>query len=533
MKKKKASEYFQRLSSAFLMPIAVLCVASLLMGIASIFLWHETLREMFPILTHPVVQYIANLMNTMGGTITNNLPIIYCVSIGYAMANEEKGVAAFGALVGYLAFITGMALVLTVNPAIQDGLPTGAAGTVLGQETVNTGILGGIVVGLISAELHNRFYQVKLPMAISFFGGVRFVPIATLIFFVLFGQVVPFIWAPISQGINFLAKGVAGAGIFGPFLYELGERLLIPTGMHQIWNTVIRDTAVSGSFVFPEPYGRVEGARAIWNAFMATGKIPKGTNLAEMAKFLRGGQIPHMVFAMPAVAYAMYRCADDDKKKLVKPLLFTGACTAIIAGISEPLEFAFLFASPPLYLIYSVFCGLAQMIPYIFKSTLGGTEGSIVGLIIFGFLRSDATWWINVIVGIVLAIVMYITFRWFIIRFDVKTPGRGGDYDKQMKYAGASGTEKELNVSDPEKLKAQLIIRGLGGAANILDVQNCMTRLRVEMKDGSLVDEALLKDTGCLGIVKGDDTHIQIVYGTSVVMIKNAVSHELKKINQR
>ncbi len=526
MKGKKISAYFQRLSTAFLMPIAVLCVASLLMGIASIFLWHETLREMFPILASPGAQYFANILNAIGGVITNNLPVLYCVSIAYAMVDEEKGVAAFGALVGYLAFNIGMGTLISSFPSLLENLPNGVVGTILGQETVNTGILGGILVGTISAALHNKFYRCHLPMAISFFGGVRSVPIVTAIFFVLLGQIVPFIWSYVSMAINFLASAVTGAGIFGPFLYQLGERLLIPTGLHQIWNTVIRDTAVSGKFVFPEPYGTVEGARAIWNAFMATGYIPEGTNLVEMVKFLRGGQISHMVFGMPAVAYAMYKCADPDKKATVKPLLFTGACTAIIAGISEPLEFCFLFASPLLYVIYSVFCGLAYMIPYVLGSTLGGTEGSILGLAIFGFLRSDATWWINVIVGIVLAVVMYFTFTWFIKKFNVKTPGRGGDYDTQMKYADDL---EGFDAANPEATKAKLIIKGLGGADNIETVENCMSRLRVALTDGSLVNEDVLNDTGCMGIFRLDDNHIQVVYGTSVGLVKNAVLKELKK----
>ena len=525
MKGKKISAYFQRLSTAFLMPISALCVASLFMGIASIFLWLDTLRQMFPILASPAAQYFANVLNAIGGVITNHLPVLYCVSIGYAMSDDEKGVAAFASLVGYLAFNIGRGTLISAFPAMVERLPVGAVGEILGQQTVNTGILGGILVGAISALLHNKCYKCHLPMAISFFGGVRSVPIVTGIFFVLLGQLVPFVWSYVSNAINLLASAVSGSGIFGPFLYQLGERLLIPTGLHQIWNTVIRDTAVSGQYVFPEPYGVIEGARAAWNAFMATGYMPEGTNLPEMVKFLRGGQISHMVFAMPAVAYAMYKCADDDKKYTVRPLLITGACTAIIAGISEPLEFCFLFASPLLYVIYSVFCGLAYMVPYLLGSTLGGTEGSVMGLIIFGFLRDDATWWINVIVGIVLAVVMFVVFVWFIKKFSVKTPGRGGDYDQQMKYVGEM---EGVDVTNPEATKAKLIIKGLGGAENIVAVENCMSRLRVTLNEEEHVDENILQDTGSMGIIRIDSTHIQIVYGTSVGLIKNAVLKELK-----
>lgn len=363
-------------------------------------------------------------------------------------------------------------------------------------------------------------------MALSFYGGVRFVSIATSLFFAVFGQIVPFIWTPISNGINSVAFAVANTGIFGPFFYQFGERILIPTGMHQIWNTVIRDTAVSGVYEFGGSLGTIEGARAAFAAYMSTGYMPEGTSLVEMVKFLRGGQIPMTVFALPAIAYAMYKCADKDKRDNVKALMITAACTSIIAGITEPMEFSFLFAAPMLYVIYSLFCGLAYMIPYVLGSTLGGTEGNILGLGIFGFLRSDANWWIVVIVGIVFAVMLFFIFKWYIIKFDVKTPGRGGDYDETVSLLDGI---IDLNTNDPKAMKAQAIIKGLGGAANMITVENCMSRLRVRVVDMSLVDEALLKTTGCMGIVKPDDENIQVVYGTTVGMIREAVNKELKK----
>lgn len=526
MNKKKTVAYFQKMSRAFLMPIALLSIASLMLGVSSIFLWHDQLRTMFPIITHPAVQYVAKLLDTTAGVVMNNLPILYCVSISFAMADEDKEYAAFGSLVGYLAFLMSMGFLLNVNPGVAERMPAGAVSTILGIETVNTGILGAIVVGLLSAKIHNKVHNIKLPMALSFFGGVRFVSIATSVFFVLFGQLVPFVWTYISNAINSVAYAVANTGIFGPFLYQFGERILIPTGMHQIWNTVIRDTAVSGIYTFPDPYGTIEGARAAFNAYMATGYLEEGTSLVEMVKFLRGGQIPITVFALPAMAYAMYRCADPDKRGNVKALLLTGACTSIIAGITEPLEFAFLFAAPLLFLIYSVFCGLAYMIPYILGSTLGGTEASILGLTIFGFFRNDSTWWINVIVGIVFAVVLYFIFKWYIVKFNVKTPGRGGDYDDQLSMLDGI---IDLNTNDPKVMKAQAIIKGLGNVENIKTVDCCMSRLRVTVADMSKVDETILKATGCAGIVKPDNENIQVIYGTTVGLIRDAVRKEIKR----
>lgn len=523
---KNVIDYFQRLSRAFLMPIALLSIASLMSGISSIFLWHDSLKQMFPILTSPTVQYFAKLLEVMAGAVMNNLPLLYCVSIGFGMAKEDKEYAAFGTLVGYISFLVGMSYLLSINTSVANLFPKNAITSILGINTLNTGIFGAIFIGIISAYLHNKTHKKQLPMAISFFGGVRLVPIVTSIFFVLLGQVFPYIWVYVSNLINTVAYAVVNTGIFGPFIYQFGERLLIPTGLHQIWNTVIRDTAVSGVYNFPAPYGVIEGGRAAYAAYMVTNYIPENTTLVEMVKFLRGGQIPITVFALPAAAYAMYKCADEDKKATVKGLLLTGAFTSIIAGITEPLEFTFLFIAPLLFGVYAIFCGLAYMIPYMLGSTLGGTEGSLLGLIIFGLLRHDSNYYIIVIVGIVFAVIFYFLFTWWIKKYNLKTPGRSVAYENGLKYLAEDGVTDTL---EPKVVKAKLIIKGLGGADNIVSVDNCMSRLRVELKNIDLINEEIINSTECLGIVKTNSNNIQIIYGTTVGLIKNAVLKELKK----
>lgn len=529
MEKKIFIAYFQKLSRAFLMPIALLSVASLMLGVSSIFLWHESLREMFPILTHSYCQYFANLLDAAAGVVMNNLPILYAVSIGFGMANEEKEYAAFGALTGYFAFIVGMGYLLKINTTLAENIPAKTITTTLGITTLNTGIIGAILVGIISAAIHNKVYKTQLPMAFAFFGGVRLVPIVTTIFFIIMGQIFPFIWTGLSNIINTIAYGVVNTGVMGPFLYQMGERLLIPTGLHQIWNTIIRDTAVSGIYDFPSPYGVIEGARGAFNAYMATNQLPPGVELKDMVKFLRGGQIPITVFALPAAAFAMYRHADTDKKNSVKGLLITGAFTSIIAGITEPLEFAFLFAAPGLFLIYALLNGLSYMAAYIFSSSVGGTEANVLGLTLFGFLRNDSNWWILCLLGLVFAGIFYFVFSWWIVKFDVKTPGRGGDYDNSLAFFDE---EEKVNVADPKVLKAKLIIKGLGGASNIKSVDNCMSRLRVIIINKNLVNEDMLKATGCSGIVRPDNENIQIIYGTTVGIIKNAVKKEIESLKK-
>ncbi len=526
MSKKKIFAYFQKLSRAFLMPIALLSIASLMLGISSVFLWHEQLREMAPFITNPVIQYFAKLLDTTASVVMSHLPVLYAVSIGYSLADEDKEYAAFGTLVGYLAFLTSMGFLLSINANLAASFPEKAIASILGIKTLDTGILGAILVGIFASIIHNRVHKIQLPMAISFFGGVRFVPIATSVLFVLAGQAFPFAWSSISEGINAAAHAVTNTGVFGPFIYGFGERILIPTGLHQIWNTVIRDTAVSGIYHFPPPYNLIEGSRGAFNAYMATNTLPDGASLSEMVKFLRGGQLPITVFALPAAAYAMYRAADPSKRAGIKALLLTGAFTSIIAGVTEPLEFAFLFAAPLLFLVYAVLCGAAYMLSYILASTLGGTEASILGLAIFGFIRNDSTWWINCLIGIGFSVIFYFLFKWWIVHFDVKTPGRGGDYDESLALAGDLDN---ANLTDPKVLKAQLIIKALGTKDNIIEVDCCMSRLRVQLHDTRIVNDATLNATGCLGIIKLDERNIQVVYGTTVGMIKDAVKKELIK----
>ena len=524
--KKEAIQFFQLLSRSFITPIALLSFASLLLGVASLFLWHEPLRQMLPFLNSAPCQYMARLMNTVGAVIMDNLALLFAVSLGYTLAKEEKEYAALGALCGYLALLMGMQALITNAPAVNALFPEKALTTTLGINTVNTGVVGGIISGLLSAAIHNRVYQIKFPVALAFFGGVRFVPLANVMFFVLFGQCFPFIWLGMSNVINTAAAGVAQSGMWGPFIYGFGERLLLPTGLHQIWNTVIRDTLVSGVAIFPDGH-TIEGARAIFADYLKTNTLPQNMPLPEIVKFLRGGQIPITLFTLPAMALAMYHTARPEKRAQIKPLLLTGAFTSMIAGVTEPLEFTFLFVSPLWYVIYSVLNGLSWMICYMFNSQLGGTEANIIGLVLYGFLRPESRFWINMVTGVALSIFGYLFFRFWIIKFDLKTPGRGGDYEKTIDLLGIN-PEKNSESHDPLKLKARAIIKALGNRDNIQSVDCCYSRLRVSVKEMARVDEALFTATGALGVVKVDDTNIQIIYGPSVDTLRHAVKKQLK-----
>lgn len=531
-KKKNMKQFFQQLAKAFLAPMALMTVCGLLQGISSLFI-NGSVVELLPFLNQPGIQYVATLFNKTGGIVLNYLPLVYAVTIAFSLAHEDKEHACFAALMGYLAFIMSMNILITSFESIADMFPINGITTILGLSCVNCGVLGGIMVGVITALLHNRFKNNKLPMAFAFFSGVRFIPFLAMVVMALIGQVFPFIWLPLCKGINALAQVVMGCGVAGPGIYGMTEKLLIPTGLHNIWNTVLLDTAASGLYTFPS--GVVEGVRTAYYQSLVEG-LPLEANAVELAAFLRGGQMPYTIFVAPAIALAIYKCAKTENRAKIKPLVTAGAITAVVAGITEPLEFIFLFSAPALYIIYAIIGGLNWTILYALKAATGGRMGSLLGLIIFGILRPETKWIYVVILGLIEAVLMYKLFTWWIIKFDVKTPGRGGDYDDSLAFA-AEVANVDLEIGDkqkkleletnPEILKARMIIQALGGKDNIVEVDSCMSRLRVVFKDESLIDKALLNRTGCQGIVVSDETNIQIIYGVSVGLIKKSILKEL------
>ncbi|CUX72205.1 PTS system maltose-and glucose-specific EIICB component [Clostridium sp. C105KSO15] len=531
MSKKTVMNFFQVLSRAFLTPLALIAAASLLMGIASFFTSGDVIGGL-PFLGAAPIQYFFRILMKMGTIISSNYSVIYAITLAYALSSEDKEVAAFSGFVGYISFLAGMGMLIENSPGFAEQFPKNGITSVLGINTVNTGLLGGIIVGILTAAFHRHLKRTKFPMAFSFFQGNRFVPIACVLIFVIFGHAFPFVWIYISRGIDALAGALGNMGIFGPFLYGFVERLLIPTGLHQIWISVVRDTAVSGVYEFASGVV-IEGQRPAFMQFLAEG-LPLNASLRELVKFSYGPQIPIMLGGLPAAGLAMYHCADKDKRKAVKPLLFTGILTAMVAGISEPLEFTFLFAAPLLYVCYAVLYGMSWVLMYVLGNQIGFGSG-LIEFTVFGLMRSDSNWWVCLIVAACEFIVIYFLFRWWISRFDVKTPGRGGDYDETLSLFDTAETGQGqgdlpvADVTDPKAMKARIIIKALGGRENIEDVDACMSRLRITLGDSSRIDEEVLRKTGCSGIIKPDPKNVQIVYGTTVGIIKEAVIKQLKK----
>ena len=401
-----------------------------------------------------------------------------------------------------------------------EALLSGAAASVLGINSLQMGVFGGIIVGLGVAALHNRFYKIELPQVLSFFGGTRFVPIVSAVTYLIVGILMFYIWPQVQIGINKVGDIVLASGYAGTWVYGLMERLLIPFGLHHVFYLPFWQTAVGGT---AEIGGRlIEGAQNIFFAELAT---PGITHFSVEATRFMSGKFPLMIFGLPGAALAMYRSAKPEKRKVVGGLLLSAALTSMLTGITEPLEFTFLFVAPLLYGIHCVFAGLAYMLMHMFGVGVGMTfSGGFIDLLLFGILQGNAkTSWIwVVVVGIVYFIVYYLLFAFLIKKLDLKTPGR--DDNEEVKLYKRSDLEAKKNgenggSSEEDELSA-MICRGLGGKKNISDIDCCATRLRCTVNNAELVNESLLKQTGASGVVK-KGVGVQIIYGPRVTVIKS------------
>ena len=541
MAKKSTLEFFQRLARAFLIPLSLVSASSLMLAIGSVF-EQQAVINLFPALFgSKLFSYIfTSVLEWAGLVILKNLGLVYAIGLAIGLTKDRKEYGAFGAAVGYLAFIKSMEVLCNNWPEVAAMFPDNSIAINLGYNTVNCGILGGMLTGLIVSLLHEKFKDVKLPMAFSFFQGIRFVPIISVITMTIIGQIFPFVWVYVAEFIAWLGTCLNKLGSFSVFLYAIVERALIPTGLHQIWNALVRTTAISGQYVFPS--GAVAtGVTEAYSYYLVEGLpvSPAGVSLQELIKYQFGPQIPMMLGGLPAIALAIYQCADADKKNVVKPLCVTGVMCSVFAAVSEPIEFIFLFVAPGLYIIYSLLTGLSWWLCYILGSGVGGGDSSIFGLFVHGILRENSKWYIVVLAAIFEFIACYLVTKWYIARFDVKTPGRGGDYDDSIAFAqeiagisaGKDNSNKEdaIDTSNPEVMKAQIIIKGLGGKENIEEVDSCMTRLRVIVKHLNKIDEKILNKTGCSGFIKPGGEEIQIIYGPAVTLIKKHVLKQLEK----
>lgn len=528
--KDKIFGVLQRVGRSFMLPIAILPVAGLLLGIGGSFS-NATMLATYGldgILGEGTVfNAIFLVMKDAGNIVFTNLPIIFAMGVAIGMAKKEKEVAALAAVIAFFIMHASIGAMIEIGGGAET-LLNGATTSVCGITSLQMGVFGGMLVGLGVAALHNRYYKIELPKVLSFFGGTRFVPIVCSLVYTGVGIAMYFIWPVVQSGIYAIGDVVLNSGYFGTWVYGLMERLLIPFGLHHVFYLPFWQTALGGTL---EVAGQtIEGAQNIFFAQLAD---PTVEHFAVSATRFMSGKFPLMIFGLPGAALAMYKTAKPEKRKEVGGLLLSAALTSMLTGITEPLEFTFLFVAPLLYGIHCVFAGLAYMLMHVFHVGVGMTfSGGLIDMFLFGILQGNAkTNWIwIVIVGIGYFIVYYFLFGFLIRKLDLKTPGR--DDSEEVKLYRRSDVEARKKgegsaAGTTVDELSQTICQGLGGKKNISDVDCCATRLRCTVYKAELVNDALLKSTGASGVVhKGNG--VQIIYGPRVTVIKSNLEDYLE-----
>ena len=515
----------QRVGRSFMLPIAVLPVAGLLLGIGSSFT-NATMIDTYGLQAilgeGTILNMFLTVLSKAGSALFDNLPIIFAVGCAIGMAKKEKEVAALSAVIAYFTMNAAVnAMLVNSGQILDDGsiadfVLQGTITSSVGIQTLQMGVFGGIIVGLGVAALHNRFYTIELPSALAFFSGSRFVPIISTVVYVLVGIGMFFAWPVVQNGIYALGGLVTGTGYLGTLIFGIIKRVLIPFGLHHVFYLPFWQTGVGGSM---EVAGKmIEGGQNIFFAQLAD---PSTVHFSADACRYFSGEFIFMIFGLPGAALAMYQTAKPEKKKQAGGLLLSAALACMATGITEPLEFSFLFVAPMLFAVQVILAGAAYMIAHILNIAVGLTfSGGLLDLFLFGILQGNAkTSWLRIIpVGIIYFLLYYGIFKFLILKFDLKTPGREDEDTETRLYTKADyNAAKESGVKGAEV--SALITAGLGGKATIEDVDCCATRLRCTIKDPEKVQEALLKQSGSRGVIlKGKG--IQVIYGPQVAVLK-------------
>ncbi len=522
--KDKIFGVLQRVGRSFMLPIALLPVAGLLLGIGSSFTNPTTLETygLTGIITEGGILYTTlNIMSKTGSVVFDNLALLFAMGVAIGMAKKEKEVAALSGAIGYLIMNTAISTLIAANGGVE-AMAANSTTSVLGITTLQMGVFGGIIVGLGVAALHNRFYKIQLPQVLSFFGGTRFVPIITSVVYLLVGIAMFYLWPIVQSGIAQLGNLVLASGYAGTWIYGIIERALIPFGLHHVFYMPFWQTELGGSMIIDGV--TVQGAQNIFFAELAS----KATEqFSVSATRFMSGKFPFMIFGLPAAAFAMYKAARPEKKKIVGGLLLSAALTSMLTGITEPIEFTFLFVAPAMYVVHCILAGLSYMLMHILGVGVGMTfSGGAIDLTLFGILQgNEKTNWIWIlVVGLVYAVVYYFVFYFMITKFGFKTPGREADDEETKLYTRKDMQARKDAAADKSEAVfdtvSALILKGLGGKANLSDVDCCATRLRVTVHNADLVDDSLLKASGASGVIhKGNG--VQIIYGPQVSVVKS------------
>ncbi|MDG0843734.1 glucose-specific PTS transporter subunit IIBC [Staphylococcus equorum] len=499
---KKFFGQLQRIGKALMLPVAILPAAGLLLAIGTA-IQGESLQQYLPFIQNGGIQSVGEMMAGAGGIIFDNLPIIFAMGVAIGLAGGD-GVAAIAAFVGYIIMNKTMGAFLHVSPDNVNDAASGYA-SVLGIPTLQTGVFGGIIIGALAAWCYNKFFNISLPSYLGFFAGKRFVPIMMALTSFVLAFPMALIWPHIQMGLNAFSEGLLDSNTgLSVFLFGFIKRLLIPFGLHHIfhapfWFEFGSWTNAAGDIIRGDQRIFIE-------------QIREGSHLTA-GKFMQG-EFPVMMFGLPAAALAIYHTAKPGSKKIVAGLMGSAALTSFLTGITEPLEFSFLFVAPVLFFIHAILDGLAFLTMYLLDVHLGYTfSGGFIDFILLGVLPNQTNWWLVIPVGLVYAVIYYFVFRFFITKFNYKTPGRE---DKQVEASITSASELPFEVLD-----------AMGGQTNIKHLDACITRLRVEVKEKSKVDVAGLKALGASGVLEVGN-NMQAIFGPKSDQIKHDMAMIMK-----
>ena len=552
-------QYLQRIGKAIMLPIAALPIAGILLGIGGALLGISGLdnppsiyQPLIAFVNIPVVTAILTVMKNVGDIVFGNLPILFAVGVAVGLAKKDKGTAALASVFGFIVMNQVISTLLSLG-VTQLGVVTadnvGEYGTYvttnLGIFTLNMSVFGGIITGIITAILHDRFHEIQLPQVIGFFSGSRFVPIVTAITMAFVGAILAYLWPVVQNGIGVIANLVRNAGFIGTFFYGLIERALIPFGLHHVFYTPFWfGSFVEGQILVNGSWQTVAGANTAYFAQLSSMTDLVGASADTMATVVSGttrfmaGKFPFMMFGLPAAAFAMYKCAAPSKRKAVGSLLLAAGVTSLLTGITEPLEFTFIFVAPVLYGVHCVLAGLSFMLMDIFRVFIGMTfSGGLIDFTLFGLLPAGAgvptRWLMVLVIGVIYAFVYYFLFSFIIKKFNLKTPGRDENEEETKLYSkadyqqrnnsGDSDSESNGGAKGEIAEKAPAVLEALGGPENIVSVDACITRLRVEVKDKSKVDKDRLKSLGAAGVMEVGKG-IQAIFGAKADGYKNAIN---------
>lgn len=553
-------QFLQKIGKAIMLPIAALPIAGILLGIGGALLSVAQLNNppavyqpLIAFVSIPAITAILTVMKNIGDIIFGNLPLLFAVGVAVGLAKKDKGTAALASVFGFIVMNQVISTLLGLGVTqlgvlTPDNVPVKYASyvtTSLGVFTLNMSVFGGIITGVVAAALHNKYHTIQLPQVIGFFSGSRFVPIITAITMAVVGAILAYVWPVVQDGIALVAQGVNNAGFIGTFFFGLIERSLIPFGLHHVFYTPFWfGSFVEGKVLVDGAWQTVAGANTAYFTQLSSMNDLVGASADTMKTVVSGttrfmaGKFPFMMFGLPAAAFAMYKTAAPSKKKAVGSLLLAAGVTALLTGITEPIEFTFLFVAPALYIVHCVLAGISFMLMDIFRVFIGMTfSGGLIDFSLFGLLPAGAgvatNWFVVLIVGAIYAVIYYFVFTFMIKKFNLKTPGRDESEGETKLYTKADFAAKNSsdssdkgakpNKNDEIHQKAPEVLAALGGEPNIVSVDACITRLRVEVKDKKQVDKAKLKALGAAGVMEVGNG-IQAIFGAKADAYKNAIN---------